>query len=281
MRSPVAPPDAGRSVPVATARRVLRSAAVTVGAGALAAGCAGSVGDFERAVDLAWEKSTVRVESEQVIVQHAPDGTQEQLSVVVAGGVDLQADRGELTMTFDGPGDEPDPMPCRMVMDEEADYLKVADESVWLRSDLGALQGEQTAVADPRESFEFLRAIIGDVEGVGFETVRGVETRHWRVHVDLDRLMDETGQAPAPGLRGGLKQQTLPIDVWIDDDGLPRRVAFTVKETVPGGTVELRSSTDLFAYGEPQTIELPDGAEVRGEPNVPAALLACMGQEVT
>lgn len=46
----------------------------------------------------------------------------------------------------------------------------------------------------------------------------------------------------------------LPLEVWIDD-GLPRRIAYSVRGPASGGSVEVESSTDIFDYGEPLTVD--------------------------
>jgi hypothetical protein len=46
---------------------------------------------------------------------------------------------------------------------------------------------------------------------------------------------------------------------------------------VPGGSVEVESSTDIFDYGKPLSIAMPPPGEVRDEPSALKALLACMG----
>ena len=69
----------------------------------------------------------------------------------------------------------------------------------------------------------------GDVPppNLGPETVRGVETDHYRAMVDRRRRWSRyrpvpRAQVPASGLETALKV-SLPIDVWIDGDGLARR----------------------------------------------------------
>ena len=105
------------------------------------------------------------------------------------------------------------------------------DELVPGFSDLASLSQGQN---DPTAQLEYLRG-ISDAEEVGTEQVAGVETTHYSGTVDLDaaydRLPDDT--------RGELKQAiaqarkqfghgAMPVDVWVDGDGLLRRMTMLV-----------------------------------------------------
>jgi hypothetical protein len=118
-------------------------------------------------------------------------------------------------------------------------------------SDLASLSQGQN---DPTAQLEYLRG-ISDAEEVGTEQVAGVETTHYSGTVDLDaaydRLPDDT--------RGELKQAiaqarkqfgngAMPVDVWIDGDGLLRRMTISLES---GGN----SAVD---FGMEVTMEIPE-----------------------
>ena len=118
-------------------------------------------------------------------------------------------------------------------------------------SDLASLSQGQN---DPTAQLEYLRG-ISDAEEVGTEQVAGVETTHYSGTVDLDaaydRLPDDT--------RGELKQAiaqarkqfgngAMPVDVWIDGDGLLRRMTISLES---GGN----SAVD---FGMEMTMEIPE-----------------------
>ena len=109
-------------------------------------------------------------------------------------------------------------------------------------------QGNQS---DPAQYLRWLWAVGEDVEELGTETVRGVETTHYRATVELDRVVE----AGEPEVRDAtrvwidlLKRQLelgeVPIDVWVDEDGLVRRIE---QEYEVGGTqTQIRMELDDF-----------------------------------
>jgi hypothetical protein len=99
---------------------------------------------------------------------------------------------------------------------------------------------------------------------VGRETVAGVETTHYRGTVDLEkayeRLPHDAGrelEAALDQVRSQFGNVSFPVDVWLDAEGLPRRMTMSM-ETRPGAAVDLAMQMQ---------IEIPDyGIEVRIRP---------------
>ncbi|HVD69964.1 MAG TPA: DUF6612 family protein [Actinomycetota bacterium] len=134
----------------------------------------------------------------------------------------------------------------------DTDWISMdLDELVPGFSDLASLSQGQN---DPTAQLEYLRG-ISDAQEVGTERVAGVETTHYSGTVDLDaaydRLPDDT--------RGELKQAiaqarkqfghgAMPVDVWIDGDGLLRRMTMSLES---GGN----SAVD---FGMEMTMEIPE-----------------------
>lgn len=86
-----------------------------------------------------------------------------------------------------------------------------------------------------------------EVEVLGKDEIRGVSAKHYRAHVDKNRLPDSAGE---PG--------KLVIDAWIDDDGLIRRLV------VPEDDEDGASATavDLFDFGVTVDVEVPPAGEI-------------------
>jgi hypothetical protein len=132
---------------------------------------------------------------------------------------------------------------------------------------------EQLSNADPKELLEALRELSGEIEieVVGTETLRGVATTHYRVTVDAEGLAasasKERGQ-DLGGLTERLVEQTgvseVPIDVWIDGDGIVRKILLDIEATQPGDTEPSRAtvSFELWDLGEPVEIALPPASQV-------------------
>ena len=144
----------------------------------------------------------------------------------------------------------------------------------WLKLDVQALaksqnvdlgQFRQLTQNDPTQMLAYLRAVSGKVEQVGTEDVRGVETTHYRAKVDLDKVAEQapanlrrTFRASIESLKKGLGTDTIPVDVWVDEDNLVRRLA----EHLPvagGGKIDF--SVDFYDFGTPVSIKPPPASQ--------------------
>jgi hypothetical protein len=162
--------------------------------------------------------------------------------------------------------------------------LFTGDEATWVRVDLeqtaerqgldaDALVGEQTG---PAALLAQLDGASGDLEELGSEEVRDVATTHLRVTVDTRAAIEQADPSVRQQLRAyaeasGLPD-TYPMELWIDGDGLVRRIR-TVLD-VPGGPdgaeVTQQTTLELYDFGvnvdleaplSEQTVELADLAE--------------------
>lgn len=155
---------------------------------------------------------------------------------------------------------------------------------------LGALGGLSglASPGTPADYLEHLKSIDGAITTVGPEQVRGVATTRYRGTLSMALLLKSAAATPQeraqleaalPAL-GGL---TLPYDVWLDGNGLPRRISATLDfgafafggagslgDAVPA----LVSTYELFDYGMPEVIDLPAASQVTV---VDAATLAALG----
>lgn len=260
---------------------IAKGPVIAIALAILASSCAQSPEDFQRAVELALGKGTARMEGETV-VSGSGEAEEGEVRIQMTAAIDLKADKTDLTITMQitPPPKDPGPKPCKMVVDKQITYLAVAGSPKWLRTTLFPLdQAEQPLATDPRKAFDFLKAVFGDYQGVGTEQVRGVQTRHWRVFVDIDRLL-EKGPEKKGGFFSSLSNNKLPMDVWIDLDGLLRKIEYTISDQIAGTSIDVRSSTEIFDYGQPLTIETPPLSQVSDEPNPAKALLVCLGAPV-
>ena len=149
----------------------------------------------------------------------------------------------------------------------------------WVRMDLakaGRAQGfdltglENLTSNDPRQMLDVLRAASDEIETVGPEVLDGVSTTHYRAQVDLAeyaKLGLAKGADANSMLDDVLKQsglESMPVDVWLDDAGLVRKVEMTFSGAPPGSTESLDASMrfELSDYGEPVAVDVPPAAEV-------------------
>jgi hypothetical protein len=174
--------------------------------------------------------------------------------------------RGTMRMSFDL-GD--DATRTETLLDGNIVYLRAplfalftGDPEVWVRLDLeqagadAGLDPEQLVPTDagPIALLQQLRGAAEEVEEVGTEEIRGTATRHLRVTVDSDRAIE---QSP-PELRDQLRTYAeatglpdrYPMEVWIGDDGLPRRVRTLLEvDDELAGVVTQETTLELYDFG--------------------------------
>ena len=113
------------------------------------------------------------------------------------------------------------------------------------------LQGSQ---ADPSQYLLWLAALGPDVTRLGEEEVRGVPTTRYRALVDLVRLEE---QAP-PGredewrayvetLQSRLGVEAVPVEIWVDGDGLIRRLHHEYVFAAEGSSTAV--TMELYDFG--------------------------------
>jgi len=115
------------------------------------------------------------------------------------------------------------------------------------------------AAQNPADVLALLQS-VGSVQTVGTETVDGVQTTHYEATVDLAKAADQVGE-PARTMvqnlidRGG--PSSIPVDVWIGDDGLVRKA--TVDETVSHGgeSATVHLTLGLSDYGTAVNVTAP------------------------
>jgi hypothetical protein len=182
--------------------------------------------------------------------------------------------------------DDPDGWRIEVVQDGNEAYVRfpaLADQlpagKSWVRADArdAGAQGidfselEQLTGTDPRELLRALEAVSGEIETVGTEELRGVETTHYRATIDpaeYAKLASKAQGEQLGELVDGIVAQSglgaFPVDVWLDGSGLVRKVAMDLSATQPGTSEEFEASVsfELFDYGEPVEIELPPASRV-------------------
>ena len=268
---------------------LLLSACATAGDDAVIAVKIGATAarSLRSAPDVAADAGTAAFE----MVVSTSDG-EEALELTTTGELDSDAGEIELSMDLSATwgGLAADGLPpgmdhtARVIVQDETIYLRLPmlDEltgtSGWLvagPADVGEGQsapspGGSRGVFDPSALLEVLRGVTDDVETVGRDEVRGVPTTRYSATV---RLADALDRAPSDRRRAlqaqleqlGVGDALIPVEAWIDRDGLARRVTMgfagpSAAATDGSATVEI--SIELFDYGRPVSIEVPSPQEV-------------------
>ncbi|MEA2473574.1 MAG: hypothetical protein QOE06_1489 [Thermoleophilaceae bacterium] len=125
---------------------------------------------------------------------------------------------------------------------------------------------------DPRQMLNQIRSVTGDVEKLGTEKVRGVETTKYRGNVDIRRYPDrlpETQREQARVEVEKLVQQTgsgtYPMTLWIGKDKLVRRVRIEYGFDIPGQKQQGRFSMtmEFYDFGAPIDVAPPPAKDVQ------------------
>jgi hypothetical protein len=127
----------------------------------------------------------------------------------------------------------------------------------------------QASQHDPAAMLRFLRA-VSKVKPVEFERVDGVTTIHYKARVDIRRYPDLAPAHRRADARRSVRRlmeltggrSTLPMDVWVDETKLVRRIAIDTDTRLPGGR-SLQATFDLrfSGFGSDVDIALPDEGE--------------------
>ena len=165
-----------------------------------------------------------------------------------------------------------------MILDGEVFYMKWPASmaqgmgldmggKTWAKIDLAALgaKGEafegllaQAKQADPAAYVSLMTGATEDITEVGTEEVRGTKTRHFKMTVDTAAVYEGASPELKEASKSFVDQYggnaKLPVEVWIGDDDLPRKISMTIDtSTIPDaqalGTGTIVTSIEMFDYG--------------------------------
>lgn len=150
-------------------------------------------------------------------------------------------------------------------------WLKISpnDKSRLARS-LGGLNEELSKNADPRVALKGLER-VGTITARKDETLEGRKVTHYTITVDVHKIADSQAdqkakQAIRKAIRAGMTD--FPVDVWVDESGLPTRVALQAPTpNGTGGVVPVSMRVDYTAWGTPVQIAAPPEDQTTAPPS--------------
>ncbi len=96
-----------------------------------------------------------------------------------------------------------------------------------------------------------------------------MKTTHYRALVDLDRYPNLVGPTRRAAVKRSVKQlettlgeHTLPLEVWIDERSLVRRLGLSLTECVSKVKSSFSLTMDLYDYGPQAKPRIPPRAQV-------------------
>jgi hypothetical protein len=121
---------------------------------------------------------------------------------------------------------------------------------------------------DPTQSLQYLRG-ASDVKKKGSEEVRGVDTTHYEMTVDLRRVADKAPQQLRARLRNATAQiirvtgqRKVPVEIWVDDQSLVRRFVQRQKIPIQGKRTDMTLRMELFDFGTSVSAAPPPASQV-------------------
>ena len=245
-------------------------------------GCAQKASAAERIA--AAPEATTQAGTALMSLDVTSEGGAQPFSMTGEGAIDFAAQRAAMKMSLGGEAAQLGDIEVRT--DGSILYLKIPNaeqigvDTPWLKMDLEQIEGTPAAQQfsqfnnDPSDSMQVLRGVSDDVTEVGAEEVRGAPKTHYRATLNLNKAL-ETAPAEA---QDAIRQQvetlgvdTLPVDVWIDEEGRMRRQVVEVDLSkieqpgpapAPGAPTSLTTTYEMFDFGAQVDVAPPPADEV-------------------
>jgi hypothetical protein len=128
---------------------------------------------------------------------------------------------------------------------------------------------------DPTQTLRLLRASSANVQKAGTAKVRGVATTRYTARLDLRKSIEAAGDelglseqeraqlrraAEQMSTQAGLK--TIPVEIFVDQEGLLRRMRMTMKSTIAASPFALTQTTDFYDFGVDVDVDAPPESQV-------------------
>jgi len=228
-----------------------------------------------------YEAGTLHQELEMSI-----SGGGESFSMSGEADVDNEHQRIDMTMDLGMFGGE-----MRVLMDRGKVYMRspvFQDAGTdWVSLDPSKMDpataaqfgGFGAGTTDP-SAYIGLFAGIFDVKDSGEQEIKGVSTTHYVGTIDLKKVLEGFSEVVGKDVDGATREQLhvvveqfeslgieekIPFDIWIDEEGLPRRQRITMDfgKLVPGAEeASMEMTVDFSDFGKPVEIEVPRPSQV-------------------
>jgi hypothetical protein len=220
-----------------------------------------------------------------MIMRDVPGATSGSISITGKGAFDYRRQAGRMTMDMGSmlgnlapPGSgRVDVILEGLVMYMRMPFLTrmIPGGKPWLKMDLETIGREagidvaalsQMGQSDPTQYLNYLTGASENVREVGEQRIGGVRTTHYHAEVDLQRVLEQAppeirdkARASVEMLEEMLADDAMPVDVWIERKGLPRRMSSSYEMKVPESeeTFDVLYSMELSAFGTRVRVKSP------------------------
>jgi hypothetical protein len=144
----------------------------------------------------------------------------------------------------------------------------------WLKADIvemGKAYGldldrmKETKQSDPGQMLAYLKSAVG-VRKIGSDLVRREVTTHYSTVVKAETIVEGVPRDQQEAMRKFLRLmgiKTYPVDIWVDRDGLVRKLAIELEYKQPHGEyVKMKLSEEYYDFGVEANIEAPPAKRV-------------------
>jgi hypothetical protein len=141
-------------------------------------------------------------------------------------------------------------------------------EGSWLEVPLDEMPGiAPGGFAAPSGGYvDALRGLSSEIEELGVEEIDGVDTNHYRFDVSIEAALEELDEEDRAALEQSFEAlgdvETLPVELWITDDGLPIRQVMTFALAEAGFAGTMRIQIDMSDFGVDVDVEPPPAEEI-------------------
>ncbi len=245
-----------------------------------------------RKVLLASVRATTGAKSARMSLRMVAGLGKERFEVTGDGVADFTTGDSVLAMHAAGLGSSGDGIAMRIV--DGAAYMKVPTSlggllggGKWLKMpDLGDADSAVPGLgqSDPSQFLAYLEGASAGVKKVGSESIRGVDTTHYTAVLDLAQAIHRAEVPPELrdefnnlfGKRGA--PSAMPADVWVDANGLARRIKLQLDLGAFGGDAPgvgdkvptITIAMDLYDFGVPVNVKAPPADQVAPFPSLGA-----------
>jgi hypothetical protein len=144
----------------------------------------------------------------------------------------------------------------------------------WMKADIvemGKAYGldldrmKEAKQSDPGQMLGYLKSAVG-VRRVGSDLVQREVTSHYATIVKAETIIEQAPRDQREAMRKYLRMlgiKTYPVDLWVDQDGVVRKLAIVLEYNQPHGAfVRMELSEEYFDFGVAAKIKPPPARQV-------------------
>jgi hypothetical protein len=140
----------------------------------------------------------------------------------------------------------------------------------WMKVDLAQAaraSGGSLSSFDDADPQQWLRQLLvsSDTQKLGTDTVQGEQMTHYSLRIDLSKLAQVPAdkRAAVQGAPAQLDMKKIPVDVWVDSQGLVRResISSTLGKAASGNS-SLTLTMNMSDFGTTSSITAPPADQV-------------------